>query len=146
MDYNGCSHDVDTTVTIKSVEEIPDGKIKLVSIKNNSEIVVQWEDIDPDFIKFSTIVDNQSKQIVYQNTPNAENQTTVPYTDIKLARCFSMTHTNLCDEIGAPSMAHCPVILTVTKGGLFALNLELDVIQRLGQGRQVCYIPQCGWD
>ncbi len=52
VDYNGCSHDVDTAVTIKSVEEIPDGKIKLVSIQKQFEIVVQWNDIDPDFIKF----------------------------------------------------------------------------------------------
>jgi gliding motility-associated-like protein len=124
VDYNGCSHDVDTAVVIKSVEEIPDGKIKLVSIKNNSGIVVQWNDIDPDFIKFSTIIDNQSQQIVYQNMPNTSNQAVVPYTDIKLARCFTMTHTNQCDEVATPSMAHCPVILTVTKGGVFALNLD----------------------
>lgn len=124
IDINGCSGSIDTAVLIKSVDDIPDGNIKLVSIQNNNEIEIQWHTIDPDFIAFSSIIDNQSKQTVYQNTPNADTSVVVPYADIKQARCFTMSHTNQCDETGIASIAHCPVILTVSKGNMFELNLE----------------------
>ncbi|MFT7590889.1 MAG: hypothetical protein ACI9UJ_000807, partial [bacterium] len=124
IDLNGCSGTIDTVVTIKSLEQIPDGNIKLVTISSNKEIKIQWDDIDPDFIAFSSIINNASNQTVYKNKPNTENSIVVPYSDIKQARCFTMSHTNQCDETGIASIAHCPVILSVAKGGLFELNLS----------------------
>ena len=124
VDINGCRGILDTAITIKSVNQIPDGDIKVVSIHSNNEIEIQWNKIDPDFIAFSSIIDNQTLQTVYQNAPNADTSTIVPYADIKQARCFSMSHTNRCDETGVSSIAHCPVILTVTKGAMFELELD----------------------
>ena len=48
----GVRHDVDTAVTLKVLKKFQMERSNWFLFKNNSEIVVQWNDIDPDFIKF----------------------------------------------------------------------------------------------
>jgi gliding motility-associated-like protein len=123
IDFNRCRGVLDTAIIMKGVDQIPDGIIKVVSINDNKEIEIQWGKIDPDFLAFRTIVDHNSLQTVYKNSPNSDTITTIPYADIKVARCFSMTHSNLCGEKGIESITHCPVLLTVTQGGVYELDL-----------------------
>jgi gliding motility-associated-like protein len=85
---------------------------------------VHWSDIDPEFISHTTVYDNSTQQILYQDVVNKESMVKVTYADLKESHCFSLSHTNNCGDEGNLSISHCPIILNVTPGANFALNLD----------------------
>lgn len=124
IDSNGCYGTKDTIINIKSVDEVPDGEITYVTVNDQDEIEIHWNNIDANFIDYSQIIDNENGNIIYQDEANQFQMTTVTTSNLKKSHCFAMSHTNLCGETGLISNPHCPIILNVTPGKAFALNLN----------------------
>ncbi len=124
IDQNGCKGATDTTIFIRDSKDIPKGKIKRVSINDIGQIEIYWEDINDEFIDFSSILDNQLNEVVYEEKVNANQTVSVTVDDLKTTHCFSMHHTNLCGEKGEVSESHCPIVLNVSKREDFELLLS----------------------
>ncbi|MBO6516701.1 MAG: gliding motility-associated C-terminal domain-containing protein [Bacteroidia bacterium] len=121
---NGCTDEFDSTFLIRGVDDIPEGEIEYVTVNDLDEIEVHWKAISPDFISYTTVKDNETQQVLYQDVVNAESMVKVLYSNLKQQHCFILSHTNYCGENGVESHSHCPVILNVQKAGNFELKLD----------------------
>ena len=120
----GCAGSFDSSVVVRGIDDIPQGEITYVTVNDMDEIEVHWSDIDPEFLSHTTVYDNGSQQVLYKGVINQESMIRVNYADLKESHCFSLSHTNNCGDEGRLSISHCPIILNVTPGENFALNLD----------------------
>lgn len=120
----GCVANFDSTLILRGINDIPEGEIEFVTVNDQDEIEIHWNNIDPEFVSLSTVRDNETQQIVYQAPANSESMVSVNYEDLKAQHCFTISHTNFCGDKGIESSSHCPIILSVNKGKLFNLDLS----------------------
>lgn len=123
IDSNGCSAKVDSSITIKGVNDIPPGNINYVTITSDNQIEIHWSPVNTDFLAKTTVVNNANGDTVYNGSINSASKTTYTTNDIK-NNCFGLYHSNKCNENGKISVSHCPIILSVAKGDYFELNLS----------------------
>lgn len=124
IDKNGCIGQFDTTILIRSANDIPEGEIKYVTINDQDEIEVHWTPINPEFISHTTLRDNGTMEVLFQGGVNQQSMVAINGRNLAQSHCFELFHTDLCGDEGTKSIVHCPIILDVQKGKPFELVLN----------------------